>query len=384
MVIGIDASRATAAQLTGTEGYAYHLIHALMAWGQSGRLRHTLRLYFNHIPKPDLFPDVPFAERVVIPFPRLWTHLRLAWELHRRPPDVFFTPAHVIPYTYRGRSVATVHDLGYHYFPEAHTRTQVAYLRWSTAHNGRRARRLIADSQATKDDLTRFYAIDPPGIKVVYPGLTPGLRPVTDTAKRTAVQQKYGITPPYLLYIGTLQPRKNLARLIEAYAQLPTPRPQLVLAGKVGWRAEPILAAVASKQSSVISDQLPMANYPLPILLPGFVAEEDKAALISGAAALLYPSLYEGFGFPVLEGQACGVPVLAADTSSLPEIAGEGALLVNPLDTAGLATAIQRLLHDDSLRQRLIRAGFDNAQRFTWERAAGEVLALLEEVAGGR
>ncbi|MEW5989311.1 MAG: glycosyltransferase family 1 protein [Chloroflexota bacterium] len=378
MIVGIDASRATAAHLTGTEGYAYHLIHALINHaGRFGESRYRLRLYFNRFPTPGAFPDLPFVEPVIIPFPRLWTHLRLAWELHRRPPDVFFTPAHVIPYTYRGRSVATIHDLGYHYFPEAHTRGQVSYLRWSTAHNGRRARLIIADSQATKEDLTRLYTLDPGKIKVIYPGLAPGLRPVTDRAELAAVQQKYDIHPPYLLYLGTLQPRKNLVRLVEAYAQLPAPRPQLVLAGKVGWLAQPILTAVASNQSSITNNQLP-------ILLPGYVAEEDKAALISGAIGLLFPSLYEGFGFPVLEGQVCGVPVLAANTSSLPEIAGEGALLVDPLDTAGLSAAIHRLIHDEALRQRLIQAGFANAQQFTWQRAAEQVLALLEEVASGR
>ncbi|MCZ7672878.1 MAG: glycosyltransferase [Chloroflexi bacterium] len=157
VIIGIDASRAVTAQRTGTEAYAYFLIHALILL--AAPRNHTLRLYFNQPPPPGLFPDSPQVETAVLTQRRLWTHLRLARELHRNPPDVFFTPAHVIPYTYSNPSVATIHDLGYHHFPEAHPRRQLAYLRWSTRHNGRSATRLIADSQATKTDLraTRPY-----------------------------------------------------------------------------------------------------------------------------------------------------------------------------------------------------------------------------------
>jgi glycosyltransferase involved in cell wall biosynthesis len=309
---------------------------------------------------------------IIIPFPRLWTHLRLGWELRRRPPDVFFTPAHVIPFGFRGRAVATIHDLGYLHFPQAHTPAQLAYLRLATIHNAERGRRVIADSQATKEDLIKFHQIDSTKIEVVYPGLAPGLARLADQVRLAAVWQKYGITPPYFLYLGTLQPRKNLVRLVQAYAAyagtLPVDeRPQLVLAGKAGWLSEPILAEIG-KQA-------------LPIVVTGFVAESDKAALLSGAIALLFPSLYEGFGFPVLEAQACGTAVLCSHSSSLPEVAGEGALLVNPQNVAELSAAIQRIAEDRALRERLVAKGFTNVQRFTWEEAAEQVLAVLEGVA---
>ncbi|MCI0396286.1 MAG: glycosyltransferase family 4 protein [Chloroflexi bacterium] len=369
MIIGIDASRAVASQRTGTEVYAWQLIQTLipMAAGRG----HRLRLYFNRPPAGRLFPPASHVEEIAIPFPRLWTHLRLARELHRRPPDVFFTPAHVIPFTYHRPSVATVHDLGYHYFPEAHTRRQVAYLQWSTRHNGRRARRVIADSQATRADLIRFYALDPTKIEVVYPGIDPALRPVQEPARLAAVQQKYGVVPPYLLTIGTLQPRKNLVRLVAAYAASGVTH-QFVLAGKPGWLSQPILDAVAALPPAVAGR----------VHLPGFVADEDKAALLSGAVALLYPSLYEGFGFPVLEGQACGTPVLCANTSSLPEVAGEAALLVDPLDVAGLAAAIRQIATEESLRRELVEKGLINVRRFTWEGAAVQTLKVLEAAAG--
>lgn len=357
-VIGLDASRAVTSQRTGTEGYAYFFIKALLELGQGV----DFRLYVNQQPSEGLFPAGTNIQIVHIPAGRLWSHSRLAWELHRRPPDIFFTPAHVIPFTYSGRSLATVHDLGYHYFPQAHTRFQIAYLRWSTAHNARRSQTVLADSTATKQDLSRWYAISPNKIKVVYPGRDPHLQPITNPRQLLAVQQKYGLQPPYLLYLGTLQPRKNLGRLIQAYAQSGLPH-QLVLAGKVGWLAQPILAQIAA--------------LPLPIHLPGFVADEDKAALISGAAALLYPSLYEGFGFPILEGQACGVPVLTANNSSLPEVAGEGALLVAAEDTPALTDALRQIVLDEGLRQRLVPAGYANLQRFSWEKAAKQLLQIM-------
>jgi len=370
MRLGIDASRAVSAQPTGTEGYAYYLTRALLSL--TARRGHQVALYFNRPPAPDLFPTNGHTQTVILPFPRLWTHLRLAMELHRRPPDVFFTPAHVIPVTYRGPSAATVHDLGYHYFPQAHTRRQVAYLRWSTRHNVRRSRRVFADSQATRDDIVRFYGVDADKIEVVYPGVDPDLGAVRDGERLAAVRQKYGISAPYFLYLGTLQPRKNLARLVEAFAAADLEH-HLVLAGKRGWLAQMIEEAVASLPPAVAGR----------VHLPGFVEEEDKAALMSGADGLLYPSLYEGFGFPVVEAQRCGTPVLCADSSSLPEVAGAGALLVDATDTKALAAAIERLAGDKVLRSRLVDAGQVNAQRFTWERAAEQVLAALETVAGG-
>ncbi len=366
MLIGVDASRAATARRTGTEAYAWFLIRALIPL--AGRRGHLLRLYFNQPPPPDLFPQADHVENVVIPQARLWTHTRLAVELRRRPPDVFFTPAHVIPLSYRGRALATIHDLGYHHFPESHPRRQRAYLRWSTRHNGRRSWRVIADSQATKEDLVRFDGVSPDKIAVIYPGVDPDLRPVTDEARLTAVWQKHNIAPPYFLFLSTLQPRKNLSRLIEAYAQSGAPH-QLVLAGKPGWLSQPILDKIAALQPPISKK----------IILPGYVPDSDKAALLSGAAAVLYPSLYEGFGFPVLEAQACGAAVLTSNTSSLPETAGDAALLVDPLDTEAVAAGIRRLAQDESLRQALAEKGLVNVRRFSWGDTAGQAINLLED-----
>ena len=373
MLIGIDASRAAIARRTGTEGYAWFLIRALIPL--AGQRGHTLRLYFNRPPRPGSFPPAAHVEQVFIPQSRLWTHTRLAWELRRRPPDIFFTPAHVIPLSYRGRAVATVHDLGYYYFPESHPRCQRLYLRWSTRHNGRRSWRVLADSQATKADLVRFDGVAPEKVVVIYPGVDPALRPVTDEARLAAVWRKYNVTPPYFLFLGTLQPRKNLSRLIDAYRQSGTPH-QLVLAGKPGWLAQPILDKIARLAPDLKSGG-PRPGFPQ-IILTGYVPDADKAALLSGATAVLYPSLHEGFGFPVLEAHACGTAVLTSRASSLPEVAGEAALLVDPLNTEALADAIRRLAQEETLRQTLAARGLANARRFSWADAAGQTINLLE------
>ncbi|MDJ0756133.1 MAG: glycosyltransferase family 1 protein [Ardenticatenaceae bacterium] len=367
MLIGIDASRTTIRHQTGTEAYAYHLIRALIPLTAG---QHDLRLYFNQPPERGLFGTHPHVEQVVIPFFRLWTHLRLAAELHSRPPDVFFTPAHVIPLTYWRPSVATVHDLGFHYFPEAHTRGQVAQLKWSTRHNARRARRVLADSRATKEDLIRYYHIHADKIQVVYPALDPEFEKNARATKASRVKGKH----PYLLFLSTLQPRKNVVRIIEAFAMIADRCPHnLILAGKTGWQGHVIEQALRAVAPEIQNR----------IFQTGYIAEEGKAPLINGADILLYPSLYEGFGFPVLEANASGTPVIASNTSSIPEVAGDGgALLIDPLNTRELAEATLYLLQNPAKRRQLIKKGLQNVNRFTWEHAAKQALVQLEKAAG--
>lgn len=384
MLIAIDASRALRAQRTGTENYSLQLTRHLLAL----RSGHRFRLYCDRVPPPDLFTLTTAqgeavdnladaAELRVMRFPRLWTHVRLSAEVMARQPDVLFVPSHVLPLAHPRRSVVTVHDLGYHFFPEAHPRFARWYLELSTRFNARTAARVLADSQATKDDLVRVTGVDPARVVVVHLGRDEALAPVSDPAVLRAVQRRLGIgsaTQPahYVLYLGTLQPRKNLERLIEAFAATLAevdhlwPGLQLVLAGRRGWLAEGILRRV---EMLGLTDR---------VLLTGFVEDADLPALLSGALIFAFPSLYEGFGFPVLEAQACGVPVLTSNTSSLPEVAGEAALLIDPEDTAAMTAGLLRLLTDRELRDRLQAAGFANVCRFSWRRCAQETLAVLE------
>jgi glycosyltransferase involved in cell wall biosynthesis len=361
--IAIDASRTTRAQRTGTENYALQLIRALLALGDPSC---TYTLYFRDAPPADLFPSGPSIKAAVIPFPRLWTHLRFATALGRARPTVTFVPAHTLPILFPGRAVVTVHDLGYRYFPQAHTRFSGLYLDWTTRFSALRATHVIADSQATKADLGRFYGIRSEKVSVIYPGVAKMAR--AGEAQIQAVREKYHLPRRYLLFLGTIQPRKNIARLIEAFQhwrrESGDAEVGLVLAGRTGWLQNDLLLDVPG------------------VCVTGYIADADVAALYSGAAALMFPSLYEGFGFPVVEAMQVGTPVLTSKTSSLPEVAGDAALLVDPLDTAAIAQGIARLVNDTALRADLVARGYRQAAQFTWEAAARATLNVLKKAAG--
>lgn len=375
MIIGIDASRTTAARRTGTENYSLQLVRELLTLGEA----HRFRLYFNQAPRPGLLPET--AEQRVIRFPRLWTHFRLSSEMLMHSPDLLFVPSHVLPLIHPQRCVVTVHDLGYHYYPEAHTVFQNIYLRWSTRYNARAATRVVADSEATQRDLVRHYHIPEERIRVVYPGRDESLAPVVEPMALARVRARYGLSDSYLLYVGTLHPRKNLVRLVQAFAlllrsSLSAPSPlfsdlQLVLAGQKGWLYDEILAEI---RNLGLTER---------VVLTGYVPDADLPVLVSGALAFVYPSLHEGFGLPVLEAMACATPVVCSNASSLPEVAGNAALLVDPLDTESLAEAIGRVVIDERLRRTLVERGSKQIQRFSWQRCAQEILLTLEEVGRG-
>ena len=304
-----------------------------------------------------------------MPFPRLWTHLRLSWEMAFHAPDVLFVPAHVIPLVHPRASVVTIHDLGHLYFPEAYPKKALRYLTWSTGHNVRAAAHLLADSEATKRDLCSHFSISPEGVTVVYPGVGPEYRPNQDPAMIEAVKQRYQITYPYVLYVGTLQPRKNIERLLEAFALARRRRglqERLVLVGRTGWLSESLQNRIRDMADAVV--------------LVGYVPENDLPLLYAGATVFVLPSLFEGFGMPLLEGMASGTPVIAANTSSLPEVVGDAGLLFDPLNTEELAEALARACEDRELREQLQAGGLARAGLFTWEEAARKTLGVLKKV----
>ena len=267
--------------------------------------------------------------------------------------------------------MVTIHDLGYLHFPRAHRLLDRLYLDLSTRFNARAAAHIIADSQATKRDLVERYGVEPSKISVIYPGYDEeAFQPVREREAIEAVKARYGIAGDYILFVGTIQPRKNLVRLMEAFSLLKRQAAdlQLVIAGKKGWLYEAIFRRV---------EELGLEGQ---VVFTGYVAEEGLPALFSGARLFVFPSLYEGFGLPVLEAMACGTPVVCSNASSLPEVAGDAALLFDPLDVEGMAAAMGRVLGDERLRAELIERGLQRARGFSWEKCARETLAVLESV----
>jgi glycosyltransferase involved in cell wall biosynthesis len=376
VLIGMDASRAVAARLTGTERYSREVIAAMVRAAPAQRFR----LYFRE--GDDAQRDAFLAtlqgniEPAILHPSRLWTHIGLSNEITARPPDGLFVPAHVLPAAMaradlhnKVRAVATVHDLGFKHFPQAHPAQQRAYLDLGTRFTVSNAHVIIADSEATKRDVVAFYGIHDSNVRVAYPG--PMLLPAANMQDADKVLKKFGLSTrrPFALHVGTLQPRKNLRRLLQAWARLPAAMrdAQLVLAGGAGWGDE-----AAQLRHDV--DALALSQR---VAFAGYISDLEKAVLLRAARVYVLPSLYEGFGFPVLEANAAGVPIACSNTSSLPEVAGDAALMFDPTKVDDIAGAIEQLMTDDGLRERLIDAGHANLARFSWEACAGIILDAI-------
>jgi glycosyltransferase involved in cell wall biosynthesis len=289
----------------------------------------------------------------------------------QRPRPLYHATEHLLP-RLPGPTIMTVHDLIFERYPEHHTRTNRAFLKLAMPLFVRAADRIIAVSQQTKRDLIELYHTPAGKITVIYEGVDPRFRPApADEIAR--VKAAYSPDRPYLLMVGTLEPRKNHATAARAVARLKAmgfPHRLLVVGGR-GWLFDQVQAAVA--EAGVAND----------VTFAGYVPAEDLPPLYSGAACALMPSLYEGFGFPVLEAMACGAPVVCSDASSLPEVAGEAARLVPPTDDEALAAAVARLLREPGLAAGLREQGFAQAARFRWARCAAETVGVYAAVGAG-
>ena len=381
MRIAVDARPAAYPQKTGIGYYTWHLLRRLplvdpgstyLAWYLNfralwGRGRHPFGrdLPPNLVERSTPFPAQLF-ERLSERFerPRLERFVRF---------DLLFAPNFVPPPTRAGRVVLTVHDLAFKLFPE----TAPQSTRWWLARLDRalaQASRVIVPSEATRRDLIALYGVAEERVAVVPHGVDHDLfRPIPPDDVAT-VTRRFGIEGPYLLSLGGIEPRKNLPRLIEAFARLPADvATTLVVVGSgAEWNPEG-----SNLLRSALAD-LP-ENVRRRVVLTGYVSEEDKVALLGGAEALVYPSLYEGFGLPVLEAMACGTPVLTSNLSALPEMAGGAALLVDPTDAGAIGEGMERLLRDDEVRVRLRRDGILRAAAFDWNETAKRTSLILHE-----
>lgn len=362
MVIGIDASRAFLRNRTGIEEYAYRVISHLR-----GPLRdERVILYVRDGQSPDFEMPESWSVRP-LRAPRFWTHVRLSAEMSFHPPDVLFVPAHTVPFIHPRRSVVTVHGLEFEISPESYSPLERLYMRFVIRFSCRAAETVIAVSENTKRDLIRLYGVPEKRIRVVYEG-KPEEESQVASRKSQVADRKSEVDGPYLLFVGRIEERKNVKRIVEAFDILKgrhgIPH-RLVLAGKPGYGYGSVRSAIDS------------SGFRNDIVETGYVSDERKAELLRSADVFLFPSLYEGFGLPIVEAQAAGVPVVTSDTSSLPEIGGDGALYADPFSVDSIADRVREALSDDGLRSGIIRKGRANAERFSWDACAEEIATLM-------
>jgi len=316
MKIGIQIS-SNLEKRTGVEEYVYQLL--------------------KHLPVIDDFLNHQFflynKENLKWPFKKGWTQIRLSLKMLRDKPDILFIPVHKPPF-FAPKSVVTIQGLEYEAVPECYSAIERRRLRASTKRNIKKAEKIIVPSQNTKDDLINFYNVDPEKIFVIYHG-------VPDVEENIPKDRKY------VLYLGSNHKRKNINGLKEAFK---------ILREEYGVVHDLVLAGVDK-----------------------YLGEQEKWSLLKGAEAFVFPSFYEGFGFPVLEAQKMGIPVIASDKSSLPEILQESALLVNPYNPEDIAEAIYKVLSDEKLKDELVKRGRENVKRFSWQKCAEETLRILTQ-----
>lgn len=354
---------------TGIQHYIRALVPALVTQAPA----HRFVLFGEPSQLPSLPPErahwVPTAPPLRAATRRvLWEQLVLPRLLQREGVEVFFSPAFVLPQRWEGAGVVTVHDLNFEVSPQTIHPVRRAYLQLLTRRSVRQAKRVIAISKATASDLARLYSVPEEKIAVIPYGLDALFTPDRARALEPMVRERYALPERFLLFVGTLEPRKNLPRLLEAFAlaRQQTALPPLVLAGAPGWQHQKI---------RTLAQQLGIERE---VLFAGYIPREHLPGVYAAATALLYPSLYEGFGLPPLEAMGCGTPVLASSNSALPEVVEDGGLLVDPQNVEQMAEGIVRLVQDEALRCQLVERGKQRAQRFRWEEAAQRTLQVLE------
>lgn len=360
LIIGVDGNEANVKNRVGSNSYAYELLGAL-----NKEPGYRFEIYLKEPPLNDLPPESDHWRYRRVRPKRFSTRfgLPLALFASRPRPDVFFSPGHYAPRWSPAPLVISVLDLSYLFFPGMFRRSDLAQLTSWTADSVRRARRVLTISESTRGDILRHYRVKPGKVVVAYPGL----KPYPEMKEKKTSLGKYGVEGDFILYVGTLQPRKNITRLIESIPHLKDQSLKLVVVGKKGWLYDEIL----SKAKSLGLQER--------VIFTGFVPDEDLPAFYKKARCFVLVSLYEGFGLPALEAMHYGCPVVVSDVSSLPEVAGEAGILVDPQKPEAIAGGIEKAIGN---RAELVKKGKIQAEKFSWEKCARETLAVLEEAAG--
>lgn len=384
--IWIDGYEANVKQRLGSGQVAYQLLLNLE------KIDHTndYTILLPNEPLEDLPKERKGWTYMVIKPSKLWTRIALPLTLARvkEKPDLFLSPTHYLPRFFPVKKIVTIFDLAFLKYPQMYEKKDLFKLTNWTKYSAKAADHILTISQSSKKDIVSEYGIKKEKVTVVYPGYEEKVYfRQKDKEKITEVLEKYGILQKYIIYIGTIQPRKNLVRLIEAFSRVDSGPAstssqrgesqeglQLVIAGKTkgegrqAWMFDDILEA---PKKFGVSDRVIFTN---------FVPSRELPYLISGATAFILPSLYEGFGIPVVEAMACGTPVIVSNVSSLPEVVSDAGLLINPNSTDQIEQAIRTISTDSKLREKLSKKGLEQVKKFSWKRMAKRVTQVLEEV----
>lgn len=369
MRIGIDAT-ALPAQPFGAGVYIIQLIRALAGLGGKDDL-----VVFVHRSRRAIIGDVAGIEWVNVPDKPPWR--RLLWEqlalprLARRARlDLLHSPHYTRPFWLPCKSIVTLHDMTFFLYPELHTQAKRLFFPAAIRASAPLADALIAVSENTRQDAIRLLHLPPQKVFTVHHGVTDDFKPINEPGLLENVRHKYGLPSQFILYVGLVEPRKNLPLLLRSFKKATDEGIQasLVVAGSFGWMVDAVF------------EQIRALGLETKVLFTGYIPRQDLPMIYNLADLLVYPTLYEGFGLPVLEAMACGLPVVATEVSSIPEVIGEAGVLVPPTDEDALAQAILSVWRDSDLRRRLSEQGRERALTFTWQRTAQETAWIYHQV----
>lgn len=361
MIIGIDATRAAAGSRTGVENFTFQLILNLLALDKSN----SYRLYTDQPLNKDLISPAN-CRQVLMPFPIFWHQTRLPLELILRKPDVLLTPGYMLPPASPPNSIVVIHDLASKIFPKAYPAIERWLQEIALKRAVGRAERIIFVSQATRDDFYRFYDFPKDRTNVVP------LAPNDNLAVGSGGAYPSSPAKPYMLFVGRLETRKNVVKIIEAYSefrQSTTFEHKLFLVGRAGFGYNNILDQIFRAKS-----------WQKDIILPGYLSDANLSHLYAGASFFVFPSLYEGFGLPILDAFKFGLPVITSGVSSMPEVAGQAALYVDPNNSHEIALAMKKLAQSDSTRQKLSELGRQQLKSFSWHKTAEQYLEIISSL----
>ena len=370
MIIGIDGNEANIEHKVGIGEYAYQLLCKFHEMA-SQRKDLKFRIYLKFNPRTEMPVSMENWQYRIVGPKKFWTQIGLPLKLfiEAKKPDVFFSPSHYAPRFSPVPTAISIMDLSYIHFPELFTKHDLYQLVNWTKYSAKNARKIFTISNYSRDDIIKAYGKEPGDVITTYLGIKQTENVKLKTQDMEDLRKKFGIDSEYILFVGTLQPRKNIAKLIEAFSKLKTKNIKLVVVGKKGWLWEEIIQA--PEKYNVVER----------VKFLDFVSDEDLPGLYKNATCFVLPSLYEGFGLPVLEAMKQGCPVLISNVSSLPEVGGDAALYFNPNDSDDIAQKIDQVISDEKLRKEMTEKGYNQIKKFSWEKTAKQTLQALEDLA---